>query len=144
MSISFNQADRKFQYPRKAALKKYLLQLALEEGKSIGDLSYVFCSDDYLLGINQQFLQHNTYTDIITFDLAELAGGPIMGEVYISVDRVAENAALFGVPVEEELTRVIFHGLLHLCCYKDKTKPQQKRMREAEDRHLAAFGFRQR
>lgn len=139
MSISFNHADRKFSFNRKPALKKYLAFLAREEGREIESLDYVFCSDNYLLELNQQFLQHDTLTDIITFDLAVDPGGPITGEIYISLDRVAENAKTFGVEEEQEQLRVIFHGLLHLCGYKDKTASQKKKMRAAEDRHLEGF-----
>ena len=101
-------------------------------------LDYIFCSDAYLLGMNIRFLQHDTLTDIITFPLHE-PGGPISGEIYISVDRVRENASLFGLPFQEELLRVVFHGALHLLGFKDKSKADQLKMREQEDQWLKAF-----
>lgn len=101
-------------------------------------LTYIFCSDEHLLGINQQFLKHNTYTDIITFDLGEY-DDEVIGEIYISVDRVADNAAKFGVDYNDELHRVIFHGALHLCGYKDKTEADRKEMRRKEDLCLKQY-----
>ena len=93
-------------------------------------VQYVFLNDDELLDINIQYLNHNTYTDIITFDLTENAD--IIGEIYVSLDRVIENAAVFGVSIKEEFLRVLFHGLLHLLGYKDKTTKDRYAMREAE------------
>ena len=95
-------------------------------------LSYIFCSDAHLHGINLQFLQHDDYTDIITFDLSESAD-EVRGEIYISIERVAENAVAFGADYDRELHRVIFHGALHLCGLRDKTGPEQQEMRLAED-----------
>jgi rRNA maturation RNase YbeY len=109
-----------------------------QEGKGVADLQYVFCSDPYLLDMNQRFLQHNYFTDIITFDLGQ-PDAEVVGEVYISVDRVRANAAEYGVPFEEELRRVIFHGALHLCGYKDKTKAQQRMMRSKEEDYLRLY-----
>jgi probable rRNA maturation factor len=119
-------------------LKKFLVGLFKKEGKVLGDLQYVFCSDDYLLEINRQYLNHDYYTDIITFDLSE-KGQPINAEIYISVDRVRENAREFGSSLRQEKLRVIFHGALHLCGYKDKTPAQEKEMRQMEEKYLSRY-----
>lgn len=102
------------------------------------NLTYIFCNDDYLLKMNLQFLDHDTYTDIITFDLGSEAG-KMAGEIYISIERVAENAVKFGVSYNNELHRVIFHGALHLCGYKDKSAMEKKLMREMEDKCLELY-----
>ncbi len=101
-------------------------------------MTYIFCSDEYLLQINREHLKHDFYTDIITFDLSE-TGRQTIGEIYISIDRVREDAGYLGVTIKEELHRVIFHGALHLCGYKDKTPKHARQMRAAEDRCLAAY-----
>jgi rRNA maturation RNase YbeY len=119
-------------------LKTTLAALFKKEKKKLAELHYIFVSDDRLLEINRQFLQHDFYTDIITFPLSE-PGQPISGEIYISVDRVRENAREFGGTIKEELLRVIFHGALHLCGYKDKTTPQQREMRQLEEKYLAFY-----
>ena len=116
-----------------------IAQIFDEELKGLADLNYVFCSDEFLLNINQRFLQHDFYTDIITFDLSEPHPAAISGEVYISVDRVRENAVLNANEFLEEALRVMFHGALHLCGYKDKTKSEIKLMREKEDHYLRLF-----
>ncbi len=97
----------------------------------MNSLNYVFCSDKRLLEINRKFLNHNYYTDIISFDLALKTG--VEGEVYISTDRVRKNASTLGLPFKSEIHRVIFHGVLHLCGYKDQTKKDQLQMRQEED-----------
>ena len=119
-------------------LKQFIASLFRREKKPLAELSYIFCSDPYLLDINRQFLQHDFYTDIITFPLSD-PGQPISGEIYISVDRVRENAAAFGSSVKKELLRVIFHGALHLCGYKDKSPRDEKLMREMEDKYLKLY-----
>lgn len=108
-----------------------------ERGKT-KELTYIFCTDDYLLNINRNFLQHDYYTDIITFDLSEQKDGS-HGEIYISIDRVKDNAVHLKEPLQRELLRVIFHGALHLCGYKDKTKVQERTMRKKEDYYLEGF-----
>ena len=102
------------------------------------NLNYIFCTDDYLLGINRQFLGHNTLTDIITFDLSEQPG-QLLGEIYISIDRVKENAIKFETAYINELHRVIFHGALHLCGYKDKTEEDIQVMRGMEAKCLRKY-----
>jgi probable rRNA maturation factor len=116
-------------------IKTTITTLFKKERKKLAKLQYIFVSDDRLLEINRQFLQHDFYTDIITFPLSE-PRQPTSGEIYISVDRVRENAREFGSSIKEELLRVIFHGALHLCGYKDKTISQQRKMRRLEDNYL--------
>ena len=120
-------------------LKKFIIQLFIKEKKSLQSIDIIFCSDEYLLQINKQHLQHDFYTDIITFDLSESSANPIIGELYISIDRVKDNAALRDEKFSTELLRVIFHGLLHLCGFKDKTKSDINTMREKEDEYLALY-----
>ncbi len=120
-------------------LKKFITWLAENEGHSTESLSIIFCSDEYLLDINKQYLNHNYFTDIITFDLADMPGFPLVGEIYISVDRVKENANEFKTAVSVELHRVIFHGILHLCGYKDKKKSDKALMTEKENFYLNAY-----
>jgi probable rRNA maturation factor len=119
-------------------LKAFLLTLFKKEGKKLAELQYIFCSDKYLLEINRQHLGHDYYTDIITFTLSEKKN-PISAEIYISVDRVRENARGFGASLKNELHRVIFHGALHLCGYKDKTRGELAKMRQMEERCLASY-----
>lgn len=125
--------------PFKLSLKHkvWLQQVVRKEGKVTGDISYVFCDDAYMIQQNNTFLQHDTYTDIITFD--ECVGDVISGSILISADRVAENASKFGKTFENELLRVVVHGTLHLCGYKDKSDSEAKLMRQKEDESLALF-----
>jgi len=138
MSISFNQADSRVTLANRVALKSFIEKRVKKEGFSIETLTYVFCSDKYLLKMNKDFLSHNYYTDIISFDLSETPGN-LIGEVYISVDRVKDNAKTHGTSLKEELHRVIFHGALHFCGYKDKKPADTIKMREMEDRWLNAY-----
>lgn len=136
--IHFSSADATVPLRARRAIKTQLTGLFRREGQPLRSLQYIFCSDEYLLRINQDFLQHDYYTDIITFQLGEnpdTAG--VEGEIYISMDRVRDNARELGVPVSRELLRVIFHGALHLCGYKDKTTAQQKVMRGKEEEYMA-------
>ena len=137
--IQFSNADVTPSVKGKTALKDMLRDLFKQEGNKLTSLHYVFCSDEYLLQINKDFLQHDYYTDIITFEMADNPRAGVEGEIYISVDRVKENARDLGVRVYEELLRVIFHGALHLCGYKDKTSKDSKKMREMEDKYLELF-----
>ena len=138
MTISFNKADATATLKNRVALKSFIEKSVKKEGLSIESLNYVFCSDKYLLEINKQFLDHNYYTDIISFDLSEVPG-QLIGEVYISVDRVKDNAKTHGATFSEELLRVIFHGALHFCGYKDKTPSDAKKMRQMEDLWLTEY-----
>lgn len=124
-----------FPFTGRKKLKESIARLMTEEGTSFLSLDYVFCSDEYLLEINQRFLEHDELTDIITFNLSEDAE-EITGEIYISVERVADNATVFDTSFQNELHRVIFHGALHLCGYGDKSKQDQAVMRRKEDYYL--------
>ncbi len=119
-------------------LKLFLQQAAKEEGFHLNSLSIVFCSDQYLLTINKEYLKHHDFTDIITFDYSGEKGS-IHGELYVSVTRVRENSRAFGVSLQSELHRVIFHGLMHLCGYSDKTPGEKKIMRAKEDYYLSKY-----
>ena len=121
-------------------LKAFLASTAQSTKRPLGSLNIIFCSDDHLLRINRDFLQHDYYTDIITFDLSPSGKAPLEAELYISVDRVKDNAASLGQPFYRELHRVIFHGLLHLMGYKDKQKKDQALMRQMENPFTAAQG----
>ncbi len=116
------------------ALSHWISEIILHENHELGDLTYVFCNDDYLHKLNLQFLNHDTLTDIISFDNS--LGKQIHGEIYISVERVKENARTYQVAFLEELHRVIIHGVLHFCGYKDKTKKQQETMSCKENEAL--------
>ncbi len=136
--VSFHYPYSAFQLRQREELKRFITRLFLREKSKLHSLSYIFCSDDYLLGINQSFLKHDTYTDIITFPLSA-KGEPISGEIYISVERVKENAQTFQSSFNRELHRVIFHGALHLCGYKDKTKAEAGLMRSKEEEYLNRY-----
>jgi probable rRNA maturation factor len=119
----------------------WLLSVIESEQKTLGELTYVFCSDEYLLDINQTYLQHDTLTDIITFDYTD--GDSISTEIYISIDRVKENAKEFGVDFEKELKRVMAHGVLHCCGYKDLTEEEKDLMRAKENLKIELFHVEQ-
>jgi probable rRNA maturation factor len=122
----------------RTALKKFIERLFTQEGRSLTALNYIFVSDKRLLTINRDYLGHDYYTDIITFDLSEVPG-QVQGEVYISIDRVRENARILGLTLKSELHRVIFHGALHLCGYNDKTVLQTQQMRKTEEVYLNTY-----
>lgn len=140
MSARFHELDVKPALKDRRKLSAYLDKLIQTYRKEVETvkLSYIFCTDEYLLGINQQFLNHDTYTDIITFDMSEYED-ELIGEIYISVDRIAENAAKLDVNKNEELHRVIFHGALHLCGFKDKTAADKTQMRTMEDKCIKEY-----
>ena len=138
MAVRFHKADVSFRVPQSTSIKSFLSQqFSTATGKAL-DLDCIFCSDEYLLNVNRTFLQHDYYTDIITFPLDETEKKTV-AEIYISIDRVKENATAEKVSFENELQRVIFHGVLHLCGFKDKTKAQSQLMREMENQWLAEF-----
>lgn len=118
-------------------IKDWFAEAAIKEGKVMGALNFIFCDDTYLHKLNFEFLKHDTYTDIITFDYS--VGNELIGDVYISVERVKENAVTFDVTFENELKRVLIHGLLHLCGYKDKTVQEADEMRAKENKYLNIF-----
>jgi probable rRNA maturation factor len=133
--ISFNSADTSFVVKQKNNLRAWIEMVLKAEGKTLGSLSYTFCSDSYLRNINRKHLQHNYFTDIITFDFCE--GNRISGDIYISIDRIRENAKAERCLVTTETHRVMIHGVIHLCGYNDKTLKQQHLMRAKEDKYLS-------
>lgn len=132
MAIHFFTEETPFQLKQKLNRKKWLKEIAKGENYSINDLNYIFCTDEYLYEINVEYLNHDTYTDIITFDNSEIEN-EIEADIFISVDRVKENASKLNVPIEDELSRVISHGLFHLMGYKDKKKAEAELMRSKEE-----------
>ena len=118
----------------------WLVRAVETENFNIDEISYIFCSDDYLLDINNKYLKHNTLTDIISFD--ETMGKMIAGDIFISIDRVRENADIYKVSFNNELHRVMIHGVLHFCGYKDKSKEEKGIMREKEDYYLSLRDFK--
>ncbi|MCE4217963.1 MULTISPECIES: rRNA maturation RNase YbeY [Aquirufa] len=135
--IQFCTEDITFSLKEKLKHKAWLNEVAKQEGKKILELSYVFCSDDYLLQINQEYLNHDTLTDIVTFDNSE-DPKKIEGDIFISIDRVKENGEKLGTS-ETELERVMVHGLLHLLGYKDKKKEDKALMTEKEDFYIKQY-----
>ena len=136
--IHFHYVDQRFHFPNRTKLKVFLTFLLKSEGRDVDAVNVVFCNDAYLLNLNQEYLHHDTYTDIITFELSE-RGTPLLADVFISVERVKANAADFQVAFQQELHRVIFHGFLHLCGYKDKTAKDQLLMRSKESETLQSY-----
>jgi probable rRNA maturation factor len=138
--ISFNY-ETSFKLKNKSDYLKWLSLVIQSENKTEGDINYVFCDDDYLIEMNQQYLNHNTLTDIISFDYS--VGNELHGDVFISIQRVQENAVEFKVSFEEELNRVMVHGILHYCGYKDKSIEDEKIMRLKEDEKIKLFHVEQ-
>ena len=136
MPATFNEHGVKSGLKNKRRLSVFLDELVQQHRTDMlkTKLNYVFCTDEYLHSLNQQYLNHDTLTDIITFDLSEK--NALIGEIYISIDRIKDNATKFGTTYTDELHRVIFHGALHLCGYKDKTTADKLMMREEEDKCL--------
>jgi probable rRNA maturation factor len=137
--INFNSQSVRFNLPQKTIVRQWLHASALKENHKIDSLSYIFCDDTYLLKINQEYLNHSTLTDIITFDLSEKQSKGIEGDIFISVERVKENARLFDIPFQTELKRVMIHGLLHLMGYKDKKTKDKAQMRKMEEAYLSLY-----
>lgn len=169
-TITFHELVAVPWFRQRRLMKATLLEMFSKEKVPVETIDFILCNDEYLLQINQQFLQHDDLTDIITFDFSESQGAsvhtsssggsqsgavgsrarkgaapasvPKQGEIYISVERVLDNAALLGVNREEELRRVMFHGCLHLCGYKDKLNEQKVIMRKMEDKYLRLYNLR--
>jgi len=137
VALSFHNADHGFRCPNRKLLRKWVYLMVDRHKRKVGALSVIFCSDAYLLKMNQEHLQHDYYTDIITFDYS--SGDEISGDLFISVDRVRDNAKQHKQLFFSELTRVIAHGHLHLIGFKDKTKSQQMEMRAQEAIWMSAF-----
>lgn len=138
--INFFEEDIQFKLKNKAQVRQWITDTINAEGYKLKELTYVFCSDAYLLQINQQYLDHDTYTDIITFDNSE-EEGIIIGDIFISIERIRDNAHKFTVSETDELHRVIIHGVLHLLGYKDKTAASKEKMTQKEDEYLSKRGF---
>ena len=134
--ISFNY-ELDFALENEQAYEDWLSEVITSENKTEGEINYIFCDDDYLLEINQQYLDHDTLTDIISFDYS--IGNDLHGDIFISIDRVRENALDFNVSFEEELKRVLVHGILHYCGYKDKSESEEQLMRQKEDEKMKMF-----
>ena len=136
--VCFYFNGQSFKLQNRQALKKFISAIFIMEGVPLKDITYVFCSDKELLGINKEFLGHDLLTDIITFDLSREKSG-ITAEIYISIDRVKKNSKLFKVSFKNELHRVIFHGALHLCGHKDKSKKERMKMGKKEEVYLERY-----
>jgi probable rRNA maturation factor len=132
--ISFHNHNLKFGLKQKRVIAGWLKSVIADEKRQADAITFVFCDDEYLLKLNNEFLQHDTFTDIITFDYTEDV--IIKGDIFISIERVKENSDKFNVGFEEELFRVMVHGVLHLCGYKDKNSEEKKLMRDKEDFYL--------
>ena len=137
MAIRFAVQDINFELQQAEKVKKWISEVVQRRQKWVGNISYLFCDDEYLLGVNRQYLNHDTYTDIITFDY--VAADLISGDIMISVDRVVENAEKFEVPFEHELHRVIIHGVLHLLGQGDKSDSEAVEMRRQEEEALTLW-----
>ena len=138
--ISFNY-ETDFELHNEAGFSMWLSEVFLSENKKEGEINYIFCDDDYLLEINQQYLDHDTLTDIISFDYS--VGNELNGDIFVSVERVKENASDFNVTFHEEIQRVLVHGILHYCGYKDKTESDELVMRSKEEEKMKMFHVEQ-
>jgi probable rRNA maturation factor len=139
-AISFFEEDINYKLKNKTLVRQWIKDTIIAEGFKLKELAYIFCSDAYLLTLNQQYLDHDTYTDIITFDNSEVEGD-IVGDIFISIERIRENAVKFGHSETDELHRVIIHGALHLLGYTDKSVVTKKKMTQKEDEYLAKRSF---
>jgi rRNA maturation RNase YbeY len=139
-AINFFEEDTTFKPKQKAQLRQWIKDTVVAEGFKLKELNYIFCSDAYLLQVNQQYLDHDTYTDIVTFDNSEVEGD-IVGDIFISIDRIRENGAQFKTGETNELHRVIIHGALHLLGYTDKSVVTKQKMTQKEDEYLAKRNF---
>lgn len=137
MSILFYNEDVKPPIIKKKLVKNWIKSVIASEGKTLGDVNFIFCSDEYLLQVNKQYLDHDYYTDIITFDYVE--NDIISGDIFVSVDRVEENGKQFGSGFDTELRRILVHGVLHLIGFPDKKPEEKKIMTEKENQYLAIF-----
>lgn len=136
--VRFHFLTGGFSLKERGKLKEFLVELCRREGQNVDAINYIFCDDAYLLEINKAYLSHDTYTDIVTFQLSSKSD-PLLADIYISIERIKENRRSFGVSFRSELHRVIFHGALHLCGYKDKSKAQAAQMRAKENEYLALY-----
>lgn len=139
-AITFHEEDISYKLKNKTAVRKWITDTIIAEGYKLSELTYIFCTDEYLLQINRQYLEHDTYTDIITFDNSE-EEGLIVSDIFISIERIRENAGKFNVTEAQELHRVLIHGALHLLGYTDKSPADKKKMTSKEDFYLDKRGF---
>ena len=139
MAITFQAENIDFPKIKKRTVTKWIKSIADKYGKQIGDICYLFCTDEKILEVNKQFLNHDFYTDIITFDYSE--NNIISGDIFISLDTVLSNSQKYQTRYDEELHRVIIHGILHLCGLKDKSEDEIKEMRKAEEEALSMLDF---
>ncbi|QHS54928.1 rRNA maturation RNase YbeY [Mucilaginibacter sp. 14171R-50] len=139
-AITFHEEDITYKLKNKTAVRKWITDAIVTEGYKLRELTYIFCTDEYLLQINRQYLNHDTYTDIITFDNSDEEGF-IAGDIFISIERIRDNAAKFNVTEAQELHRVLIHGALHLVGYKDKSPADKKKMTSKEDLYLEKRSF---
>lgn len=138
--ISFNY-ETDFELSDEVAISEWLSSVILSESKKEGEINYIFCDDEYLHKINVEYLDHDTLTDIISFDYS--VGNELHGDIFVSVERVADNAKNFNVSFDEELKRVLVHGILHYAGYKDKSEDDELKMRQKEDEKMAMFHVKQ-
>ena len=134
MPVHFHNEQIDFTLRKKLNLKSWISEVCLQYGKTVSDINIIFTDDEFLLGINLKYLKHNYYTDILTFDYSEAEN--LSGDIYISIDRVKENALVFAVSFNDELKRVIIHGILHLCGYRDNSEAEKVVMTKMEDSAL--------
>jgi rRNA maturation RNase YbeY len=139
MSIQFFVEDVPLPRLLKRRIGNWIKKVILDEGKKSGQISFIFCSDNYLLEVNKKYLNHDYFTDIITFDYVE--NNVVNGDIFVSVDRVRENAVTFKTTFTDELNRILIHGVLHLLGYKDKTKSDKSVMTDKEDFYLNLLNF---
>lgn len=138
--ISFNY-ETDFELGNEQAYEEWISRVIVSEGKKEGDINYIFCDDDYLHKLNVEYLEHDTLTDVISFDYC--VGNELHGDIFISIERVADNAKDFGVTFADELQRVIVHGVLHYCGYKDKSTEEEATMRTKEEEKIQMFHVEQ-
>lgn len=134
--ISFNY-ENDFELQNEVQISNWISKVILSENMKEGDINYIFCDDEYLLNLNEQYLDHDTLTDIISFDYS--VGNELHGDIFISVERVQDNATDFNVTFDEELKRVLVHGILHYCGYKDKSESEEQVMRQKEEEKMKMF-----
>jgi rRNA maturation RNase YbeY len=139
-SVRYFYEDVDFKLSRSSFRNIWIKKVITLENRKLDNLNYIFCSDEYLLEINKEYLNHKTYTDIITFDTSERAD-TINGDIFISIERVKENSIFLGTPLQEEINRVMIHGILHLVGYKDKSDQEKRAMRKREDAYLSLLNI---
>ncbi len=139
MALRFYNEYSSYRLGEKRRVRSWILAAIEEEGFEAGNITYVFCSPEHHIGINRQYLGHDYNTDVITFDYSDMDDKAVAGDIFIDPVTVASNAAQYGATAREEMLRVLIHGVLHLCGYKDKTAAEAKRMRAKEDYYLAKY-----